>query len=235
MTPEGEKEVPVSDVRPGDVFVVRPGEKIPTDGVVVSGQTTVDESIATGESMPVDKREGDQVIGATINHTGAVKVKATKVGEETFLAQVAKAVERFQEQKVPIQKLADRITAYFVPAVLVTSLVTFVLWMLFPSALVAVRDALAFLPVSGTGATLDSSRVRCGRGPGDLLSLRAWPCHPDRDNGRWWRGRRVGNPAEERRGGADREGRQGCRAGQDGDADCRQAIGGGNSAGRGCG
>jgi Cu+-exporting ATPase len=154
LTAEGEKEMPVAALRPGDVFVVRPGEKIPTDGVVVSGHTTVDESIATGESMPVDKREGDEVIGATINHTGAVNVKATKVGEETFLAQVAKAVEQFQEQKVPIQKLADRITAYFVPAVLVISLVTFLVWMLFPSALVAVRDALAFLPVSAAAATL---------------------------------------------------------------------------------
>ena len=153
-TAQGEQEIPIADLKAGDVFVVRPGEKIPTDGVVVSGHTTIDESIATGESMPVDKRVGDEVIGATLNHTGTVKVKATKVGEATFLAQVARAVQQFQQQKVPIQKLADRVTAYFVPAVLVISLVTFALWMLFPSALVSVRDALAFLPASTATARL---------------------------------------------------------------------------------
>ena len=149
-----EREVPISALRQGDVFVVRPGEKIATDGTVVSGHTSVDESIATGESMPVEKREGDEVIGATINQTGTVNVKATKVGEATFLAQVARAVQEFQEQKVPIQKLADRITAYFVPAVLVISLITFILWLLFPAALVGVRDALAFLPVNAAATKL---------------------------------------------------------------------------------
>jgi Cu+-exporting ATPase len=154
VTPEGEREVPIAALKVGDIFIVRPGEKIPTDGVVVSGQTSVDESIATGESMPVDKREGDEVIGATLNHNGAVKVKAVKVGEATFLAQVARAVEEFQGQKVPIQKLADRITAYFVPAVLALSLLTLILWLVFPSALLSARDALAFLPVGAAAAKL---------------------------------------------------------------------------------
>jgi Cu+-exporting ATPase len=153
-TAQGEREIAIADLKVGDVFVVKPGEKIATDGVVISGQTSVDESIATGESMPVDKREGDEVIGATVNQTGTVKVKATKVGQATFLAQVARAVEEFQGQKVPIQKLADRITAYFVPAVLAISLLTLILWLVFPSALVSARDALAFLPVGAATAKL---------------------------------------------------------------------------------
>jgi Cu+-exporting ATPase len=132
ITPQGEKEVPISELRPGDSFIVRPGEKIPTDGVVVSGHSSVDESIATGESIPVEKTEGDSVIGATINQVGTMTVRATEVGQETFLSQVAKAVQEFQEQKVPIQKLADRITSVFVPTVLLIALGTFLLWLFLP-------------------------------------------------------------------------------------------------------
>ncbi|HVP57483.1 MAG TPA: heavy metal translocating P-type ATPase [bacterium] len=153
-TAEGEREIPIADLKAGDIFIVRPGEKVATDGVVLEGHTSVDESIATGESMPVDKRQGDEVIGATVNQTGTIRVRATKVGEATFLAQVARAVQEFQQQKVPIERLADRITAVFVPTVLVISLATFFVWLLFPAALVAVRDALAFLPVSGATAHL---------------------------------------------------------------------------------
>jgi Cu+-exporting ATPase len=145
LTPDGEKEIPISELRPGDVFIVRPGEKIATDGVVVSGHTSIDESIATGESMPVDKREGDEVIGATVNQTGTINVKATKVGEATFLAQVARAVQAFQEGKVPIQKLADRITAYFVPMILLISLAVCLVWLFVP--------AMANLPWVHAGVT----------------------------------------------------------------------------------
>ncbi len=98
-----EVKVPVQDLQPGDVMVVRPGQKIPTDGVVTQGESSVDESIATGESMPVEKREGDEVIGATLNKNGLLKVKATKVGKDTFLSQVIKMVEEAQGTKVPIQ------------------------------------------------------------------------------------------------------------------------------------
>ncbi|MFH1313462.1 MAG: heavy metal translocating P-type ATPase [Candidatus Eisenbacteria bacterium] len=132
VTPEGEKEIPAGDLKVGDVFAIRPGEKIPTDGVVESGRTSVDESLATGESMPVEKAEGDEVIGATINQTGAVTVRATKVGSETFLSQVAEAVLQFQEQRVPVQKLADRITAIFVPTVLAIAAAVFLVWLLVP-------------------------------------------------------------------------------------------------------
>ncbi len=145
ITPEGEKEVPASDLKVGDLFLVKPGEKIATDGVVEKGRSSVDESIATGESLPVEKGEGDQVIGATINQVGTITVRAAKVGEDTFLSQVAKAVQEFQEQKVPIQKIADRVTAVFVPVVLAISLATFFIWLLVP--------ALAALPWVDAGAS----------------------------------------------------------------------------------
>jgi len=132
VKPEGEEEIPVDRLKVGDRFIVRPGEKIATDGVVVAGRTSVDESLATGESIPVEKSEDDEVIGATVNQTGTITVRATRVGEETFLAQVAEAVREFQAQKVPIQKMADRVTAIFVPAVLVLALVAFVVWLAIP-------------------------------------------------------------------------------------------------------
>ncbi len=142
-----EVEVPIEEVEVGDVFVVRPGEKIPTDGEVVGGHSSVDESLATGESMPVEKREGDRVIGATINKEGLLRVRATGVGEDTFLANVIRMVEEAQGTKVPIQQFADRVTAVFVPAVLAVAIATFLAWMLFPSVFRGVAEwAAAFLP-----------------------------------------------------------------------------------------
>ncbi len=127
-----EKEIPVEDLQPGQIMVVRPGEKIPTDGVVVGGESSVDESMATGESIPVKKQDGDEVIGATINGQGVLRVEVKRVGQETFLAQVIKMVEECQGSKVPIQEFADRVTGYFVPFVLLVALGAFVSWMLFP-------------------------------------------------------------------------------------------------------
>ncbi|MGI6097823.1 MAG: heavy metal translocating P-type ATPase [Dethiobacteria bacterium] len=127
-----EKEIPVEELEVGTVMIVRPGEKIPTDGIVVSGESSVDVSMATGESIPVDKKEGDEVIGATINRQGILRVKATKVGKDTFLAQVIKMVEECQGTKIPIQEFADRVTGYFVPAVILISIGAFVSWSLFP-------------------------------------------------------------------------------------------------------
>jgi len=129
-----EKAVPIEEVRLGDIMIVRPGEKIPTDGKVTDGASSVDESMATGESMPVEKRKGDEVIGATINKQGFIKVKATRIGEETFLSQVIKMVEEAQGTKVPIQDFADKVTGYFVPAVIFIALVTFIMWILFGPA-----------------------------------------------------------------------------------------------------
>ncbi|MGD2144958.1 MAG: copper ion binding protein, partial [Anaerolineae bacterium] len=113
-----EVEVSIDQVQVGDVMIVRPGEKIPTDGVVLEGESAVDESMATGESMPVNKRTGDEVIGATVNQEGLLRVRATKVGKDTFLSQVIKLVEEAQGSKVPIQALADRVTGIFVPTVM---------------------------------------------------------------------------------------------------------------------
>ena len=127
-----EKEIPVEDLKPGDIMIVKPGEKIPTDGTVVEGSTAVDESMATGESMPAARGPGDEVIGATINQQGLIKVKAEKTGRDTFLSQVIKMVEECQSTRVPIQEFADRITRYFVPVILLVSLATFLSWLVFP-------------------------------------------------------------------------------------------------------
>lgn len=145
---DGEEiRVPVQDLQPGDIMVVRPGEKIPTDGEVIQGKSSVDESIATGESMPVEKSEGNEVIGATLNKNGVLKVRATKVGKDTFLNQVIKMVEEAQGTKVPIQEFADRITAIFVPVVLAIALLTLALWLIFPGFFGEIAQwASAYLP-----------------------------------------------------------------------------------------
>lgn len=127
-----ELKIPVQELRIGDIMLVRPGEKIPTDGEVIEGESSVDESIATGESMPVDKHTGDMVIGATINSTGVLKVKASKVGSDTFLSQIIRMVEEAQGTKIPIQEFADRVTAIFVPIVLVLAGLTLASWLIFP-------------------------------------------------------------------------------------------------------
>ncbi len=128
-----EKELPVDEVEVGNVVVVRPGEKIPTDGIIVEGQSSVDESMATGESMPVTKNVGDEVIGATLNQRGLLRVQASKVGQDTFLSQVIKLVEQAQGSKVPIQEFADRVVSYFVPVVLAVAISTLALWLFAPS------------------------------------------------------------------------------------------------------
>ena len=125
-----ELEVPIQDVQIGDVVVVRPGEKIPVDGEVVDGSSTLDESMVTGESMPVKKQAGDEVIGATINKTGSFKFRATRVGKDTLLAQIVQLVQQAQGSKAPIQRLADRVTGWFVPVVIGVAIATFVIWFL---------------------------------------------------------------------------------------------------------
>jgi P-type Cu+ transporter len=142
-----EVEVPVAELAVGEVMVVRPGEKIPTDGEIVAGGSHVDESIATGESVPLEKGPGDLVLGATINKEGLLKVRATRVGADTFLAQVIRLVEQAQGSKVPIQEFADRVTGKFVPLVILVSLSSFVVWLLFADALQPILEwGAAFLP-----------------------------------------------------------------------------------------
>ncbi|MEK6925511.1 MAG: copper-translocating P-type ATPase [Nanoarchaeota archaeon] len=126
-----EMEIPIDEVRLGDVIIVKPGEKIPTDGIVVKGESSVDESMVTGESLPVDKSKGKNVIGATINQDGILYIKATKVGKDTFLAHIIDLVEQTQSEKIPIQKLADKITSVFVPFILVLAVLTFANWWIF--------------------------------------------------------------------------------------------------------
>ena len=123
-----EIEIPVEQIEAGDVFVVRPGEKVPVDGVVAEGHSSVDQSMITGESIPVEKSANDEVIGGTINKTGLLKVKATKVGQDTTLSQIVKLVEEAQIGKAPIQKIADRVAAYFVPFVTIVAFVSALSW-----------------------------------------------------------------------------------------------------------
>jgi Cu+-exporting ATPase len=123
-----EMELPVEQIMVGDVFLVRPGERVPVDGTVVEGHSSLDQSMITGESIPVEKSVGDEVIGATINKTGLLKARATKVGQDTTLSQIVKLVEEAQIGRAPIQKLADRVAAYFVPFVMVTALASALSW-----------------------------------------------------------------------------------------------------------
>ena len=126
-----EIEIPVSEVKINDIMIVKPGEKIPTDGLVVRGESAVDESMVTGESLPVEKQKGSNVIGATINQDGILYIKATKIGKDTFLAHIIKLVEETQSEKIPIQRLADKITSLFVPIILVVAILTFINWWYF--------------------------------------------------------------------------------------------------------
>jgi len=142
-----EREVPLAYVRVGDVFVVRPGQKVPTDGRVTKGESSVDESMATGESLPVPKTVGGELIGATVNQEGILYAEATKVGKDTFLAQVIKLVEEAQGTKVPIQEFADKVTAVFVPIVVGLALFTLALWLIWPAELAVVLEvAKPFVP-----------------------------------------------------------------------------------------
>jgi Cu+-exporting ATPase len=141
-----EVELPIEEVGVGDIMVVRPGEKIPTDGVVIEGESAVDESMATGESMPINKRPGDEAIGATVNQEGLLKVEATRVGKDTFLSQVIKLVEECQGSKVPIQEFADKVTGIFVPIVIGVAVFTFIAWVLISGPMQSLVGAGSFLP-----------------------------------------------------------------------------------------
>jgi Cu+-exporting ATPase len=164
-----EMEVPIQAVQIGDVVVVRPGEKIPVDGEMVEGSSTIDESMVTGESVPTKKQVGDEVIGATINKTGSFKFRATRVGKETVLAQIVKLVQDAQGSKAPIQRLADRVTGWFVPIVIAIAIATFVIWFLamgnFTLALITTVGVLIIACPCALGlATPTSVMVGTGKG-----------------------------------------------------------------------
>ncbi len=146
-----EVDIPIDQVQVGDVIRVRPGEKIPVDGEILDGESSIDESMVTGESIPVDKVKGDNVVGATINKTGTFTYKATKVGSDTVLAQIIKLVTEAQASKAPIQRIADLISSYFVPAVLMLAILTFVIWYVFgpqPAFLFAMLNTVAVLIIA---------------------------------------------------------------------------------------
>jgi Cu+-exporting ATPase len=166
-----EADIPVEEVAMSDLVIVRPGEKIPVDGIIKEGRSSVDESMITGESIPVEKNPGDQVIGATINKTGSFKFEATKVGRDTMLAQIIKMVEEAQGSKPPIARLADIIASYFVPAVIGIAVLTFIIWYLFgptPALTYAVLNFVAVLiiacPCALGLATPTSIMVGTGKG-----------------------------------------------------------------------
>jgi len=143
-----EEVVPVEDVVVGDVMKIHPGETVPTDGVVVDGASAVDESMVTGESVPVEKQKGDEVIGSTINEQGVLYAEATRVGEETAIQQIVERVKQAQARQPDVQQLVDRVSAYFVPAVILNAVLWSVLWFLFPGSLYAVSDTLgSVIPV----------------------------------------------------------------------------------------
>ncbi len=166
-----EHDVPLEQIQPGDRVRVRPGEKVPVDGVVVDGTSSVDEAMVTGESIPVEKAKGDKVIGATVNGTGSLVMEAQRVGADTLLAQIVQMVAEAQRSRAPIQKLADQVAGYFVPTVLGAAVVTFVLWALWgpqPAMAFALVNAVAVLiiacPCALGLATPMSIMVASGRG-----------------------------------------------------------------------
>ena len=146
-----EQDIPLDQVKPGDRLRVRPGEKIPVDGVVLEGTSSVDESMITGESMPVTKEPGSRVIGATVNATGSFVMRAERVGSETLLARIVQMVSQAQRSRAPIQRLADRVAAWFVPAVIAIAALTFIVWALFgpePRLAHALVNAVAVLIIA---------------------------------------------------------------------------------------
>jgi Cu+-exporting ATPase len=169
LTSTGEKRVPIDDIIPGDRLVVRPGERVPTDGVVESGASTVDESMLTGEPIPVTKAEGDEVVGATVNQAGQLVMRATRVGSDTTLASIIRMVEEAQGSKAPIQRLADVYSGRFVQAVLLVSLAVFGFWLLAGDGVgTAVKIAVSVLiiacPCALGLATPTAVMVGSGRG-----------------------------------------------------------------------
>src|SRR3989454_4640448 len=146
-----EEELPVEEIQKGDVLRVRPGEKVPIDGVIIEGRSNIDESMITGESMPVSKVASEKVIGATVNQTGSFLMRAERVGSETMLAQIVEMVAKAQRSRAPIQKLADTVSGYFVPAVVLIAVLTFIVWSVFgpvPAMAYALVNAVSVLIIA---------------------------------------------------------------------------------------
>ncbi len=175
-----EQDIPIEMIVVGDVVIVRPGEKIPIDGEIIDGQSSIDESMVTGESLPVTKRAGDTVIGATINQTGSFRFRATRIGKDTMLAQIIRLVQQAQASRAPIQRLADAIAGYFVPAVMFIAIATFVIWFIagpVPTLTIALVSAVAVLiiacPCALGLATPLSIMVGTGKGAQNGVLIRS--------------------------------------------------------------
>src|SRR5438046_902325 len=146
-----EQEVPVNEIQKGNLLRVRPGEKVPIDGVIVEGKSNIDESMITGEPMPVSKRPGEQVVGATVNQTGSFLMRVERIGSETLLAQIVQMVAEAQRSRAPIQKLADTVSGYFVPAVISIAVITFIVWSIIgppPAMAYALVNAVSVLIIA---------------------------------------------------------------------------------------
>jgi P-type Cu+ transporter len=172
-----EIDILIAEVALADIVIVRPGEKVPVDGEIVSGYSTVDESMLTGESFPVTKQVGDEVVGATLNKMGSFQFRATKIGKDTALAQIVKLVQQAQNSKAPIQKLADNITGWFVPAIIAIAITTFVVWFLttgnFTLSIVAMVSVLIIACPCALGlATPTSVTVGIGKGAENGILIR---------------------------------------------------------------
>ena len=140
-------EIPINDLNLKDIMVIKPGEKIPTDGVITDGESHIDESMATGESMPIRRGTGQHVLGGTINGNGALQVEVTKIGKETFLAQMIKLVEQAQNTKVPIQAFADKVTGFFVPVVIFIAIISFLTHLIYPQIITTFSFTLPWTPL----------------------------------------------------------------------------------------
>ncbi|HHG5805102.1 TPA: HAD-IC family P-type ATPase, partial [Pseudomonas aeruginosa] len=144
-------DIPINDVAQGDIVEVRPGERVPVDGEVTEGRSFVDESMITGEPIPVEKAEGSTVVGGTVNQKGALTLRATAVGGQTMLAQIIRMVEQAQGSKLPIQAVVDKVTLWFVPAVMLAAVLTFLVWLVFgpsPALSFALVNAVAVLIIA---------------------------------------------------------------------------------------
>ncbi|MFQ5641343.1 MAG: HAD-IC family P-type ATPase, partial [bacterium] len=175
-----EIDIPVEEVVLDEIILVRPGEKVPVDGVVVEGSSSLDESMITGESIPVEKHEGDEVIGATINKTGSFKFKATKVGKDTALSQIIEMVQQAQSSKAPIQRIVDQVSGYFVPAVIILAILAFVIWYdfgpqpnLIYALIVLVTTLIIACPCALGLATPISLMVGVGKGAENGILIRS--------------------------------------------------------------
>ncbi|MBI2147800.1 copper-translocating P-type ATPase [Candidatus Woesearchaeota archaeon] len=173
-----EMKIPVDDVKAGDTVVVKPGEKIPVDGIVLDGHSSIDESLVTGESIPVEKKKGDQVIGSTINKHGSFTFKATKVGADTTLSRIIRLIEEAQTKKAPIQRFADEISAYFVPIVILIAILTFFTWLFIAgsslefSLITAVAVLVIACPCALGLATPTSIMVGTGKGAANGILIK---------------------------------------------------------------